>query len=61
MNRRFLLNRTDAKLMGVGAGLADMAGVDALPMRLALILAVLVTGPVAVILYLAAGMLAPSR
>jgi phage shock protein C len=60
MNRRFLLNRTDAKLMGVGAGLAVMTGTDPLVIRLALILAVLVTGPIAVILYVAAGMLAPT-
>jgi phage shock protein C len=59
MNRRFVLNRTDAKLMGVGAGIADMTGIDPLVIRLAIILAVLVTGPVAAILYVAAGMLAP--
>ena len=60
MNRRFVLNRTDAKLMGVGAGLADMTGTDPLVIRLAIVLAVLVTGPVAAILYVAAGMLAPN-
>ena len=59
MNRRFVLNRTDAKLMGVGAGIADMTGTDPLLIRLAIILAVLVTGPIAVILYVAAGLLAP--
>lgn len=60
MNRRFVLNRTGAKLMGVGAGLADMTGTDPLVIRLAIILAVLVTGPVAAILYVAAGILAPN-
>ena len=60
MNRRFVLNRTDAKLMGVGAGLADMTGTDPLVIRLAIILAVLVTGPVAAILYVAAGILPPN-
>lgn len=60
MNRRFVLNRTDAKLMGVGAGLADMTGTDPLVIRLAIILAVLVTGPAAAILYVAAGILAPN-
>ncbi|NJC04881.1 phage shock protein C [Sphingomonas kaistensis] len=59
MNRRFVLNHTDAKLMGVGAGLADMTGTDPLVIRLAIILAVLVTGPVAAVLYVAAGVLAP--
>ena len=28
MNGRFLLNRGDAKVMGVAAGLADYTGVD---------------------------------
>lgn len=59
MNRRFVLNRTDAKLMGVGAGLADMTGTDPLIVRLMIILAVLVTGPIALLLYIAAGLLAP--
>lgn len=58
---RFVLNKQDAKLMGVAAGLADMTGVDALVFRLALILGVLVTGPVAIILYIAAGLLAANR
>lgn len=61
MNRRFLLNRTDSKLMGVCAGIADMIGTDPLLIRLATILAVLVTGPVAIILYVASGFLAPNR
>jgi phage shock protein C len=59
MSRRFLLNRADAKLMGVGAGLADMTGTDPLLIRLAIVFAALVTGPVALVLYLAAGFLAP--
>jgi phage shock protein C len=61
MNRRFLLNRTDAKLMGVASGLADLTGTDLLLIRLALILAVLLTGPVAIIVYIAAGLLAPNH
>ena len=61
MERKFLINRNDAKVMGVGAGLADYFGIDALIVRLALILAVLVTGPVAVLLYIATGWLASER
>jgi phage shock protein C len=61
MNRRFLLNRSDAKLMGVASGLADMTGTDPLLIRLALILAVLVSGPVALIVYIATGLLAPNH
>ena len=30
MNGRFLINRSDAKIMGVAAGLADYTGFDAL-------------------------------
>lgn len=58
---RFLLNKQDGKLMGVAAGLADMANTDPLLIRLGFILAVLVTGPVAVILYFAAGFLGAER
>ena len=61
MQHRFALNRADGKLMGVGAGLADMTGTDPLVIRLLIILAVLVTGPVAAVLYVAAGLLAPTR
>ena len=58
MNGRFLLNPTKAKLMGVAAGLADWLGIDVLAIRLALIVAALVTGPVAVLLYILTGWLA---
>ena len=58
MNGRFLLNRSKAKIMGVCAGLADMTGVDVLVIRLGLIIATLVTGPVAVLLYSLTGWLA---
>ena len=58
MNGRFLLNRPKAKIMGVCAGLADMTGVDVLVIRLGLIIATLMTGPVAVLLYILTGWLA---
>ena len=58
MNGRFLLNPTKAKVMGVCAGLADWSGIDVLAVRLALIVATLVTGPVAVLLYILTGWLA---
>ena len=61
MDRRFILNQQDAKLMGVAAGLADYTGTDPLLVRLAIILAVLVTGPIAIILYIAAGLLAANQ
>lgn len=58
MDRRFLLNKREGKLMGVAAGLADMTRLDPLVIRLALVLALLVTGPIAVVLYVTAGLLA---
>ena len=58
---RFMINRRDAKLLGVGAGIADATGIDPLLVRLGLVFAVLVTGPIAVILYLAAAWLASDR
>ena len=61
MERRFLINRRDAKLMGVGAGIADYFNVDPLIVRLALVLAVLVTGPIAILLYIVTGWLASDR
>ncbi|MEO7276773.1 MAG: PspC domain-containing protein [Sphingomicrobium sp.] len=59
MNGRFLINRRDAKVMGVAAGLADYTGLDATLIRILMIAALLVTGPVMILLYLVAGWLAP--
>ena len=61
MNGRFLINRRDAKVMGVAAGLADYTGVDPLFVRLALVAALLITGPVRILFYLLAGWLAPAQ
>ena len=61
MENRFLLNRREAKLMGVGAGLADYTGLDPLIVRLGLVLTVLLTGPIAIILYVITGWLAADR
>ena len=58
MNGRFLLNRSRAKVMGVAAGLSDWTGIDVLAVRLALVIATLITGPVAVLLYILTGWLA---
>ena len=59
--QKFVLNPRDAKLLGVGAGIADATGLDPLLVRLGLVFAALVTGPIAVILYLAAAWLASTR
>ena len=58
MNSRFVINRSRAKVMGVCAGLADWLQVDVLIVRLGLVLATLMTGPVAVLLYILTGWLA---
>jgi phage shock protein C len=61
MNGRFLVNRRDAKIMGVAAGLADYSGLDPLVIRLAMVAAVLITGPIAILFYILAGWLAPAQ
>ena len=58
MNGRFVLNPARGKVMGVASGLADWTGVDVLAVRLGLIVATLITGPVAVLLYILTGWLA---
>ena len=61
MNGPFVLDKANGKMMGVCAGLADMAGADATLIRLAAVLSLFVLGPVAIILYLVAGCVAPDR
>lgn len=61
MNGRFLLNRTDAKVMGVAAGLADYTGVDPTLVRLIFIAMTLMTGPVMIFFYVMTGLLAPHQ
>ena len=61
MNGRFLINRQDAKVMGVAAGLADYTGIDPLITRLGFVAATLIIGPVMVLFYILAGLLAPHR
>lgn len=61
MNGRFVLNRGEAKVLGVASGLADWTGVDVLLVRLGLIAAVLITGPVAILFYILTGWLAADR
>ena len=61
MNNRFLLNTRDAKIMGVAAGLADWLSVDPLIVRLGLVAATLLTGPVMILFYVLTGWLASDR
>ena len=61
MNQRFLINRGDAKIMGVAAGLADYTGMDPLIVRLGLVALTLVTGPMTILFYVLTGLLAPRQ
>jgi phage shock protein C len=61
MNGRFLINRRDAKVMGVAAGLADYSGIDPTIVRLAFVALTLVTGPVMILFYVLTGLLAPQQ
>ena len=61
MNGRFVLNRPRGKIMGIAAGLADWTGVDVLIIRLSMIAATLLVGPVTILLYILTGWLAADR
>jgi len=61
MNQRFLINRRDAKVMGVAAGLADCTGIDPTIIRLGLVALTLMTGPVMLLFYILTGLLAPNQ
>lgn len=59
MKKTFRLNRRDRKLMGVCAGVADMTGIDATIVRVALVLLTIAGGfPWTLLGYLLAGWLA---
>ena len=61
MNGRFLINRGDAKVMGVAAGLADYSGVDPTMVRVGIVALTLLTGPMMIFLYVVTGLLAPHQ
>ena len=61
MNGRFLINRGDAKVMGVAAGIADYSGIDPTLVRLAIVALTLMTGPVMIFFYVLTGLLAPRQ
>ena len=51
----FRLDRGNAKLMGVCAGVGNATGIDPLLIRLALFLSLLILGPVMVLAYFLTG------
>lgn len=59
MNNSFTLDRSNAKIMGVCAGIANRSGVDVTILRVGLVLLTLCAlGPIGVVAYLLAGWLA---
>jgi phage shock protein C len=61
MNGRFVINRAEAKVMGVAAGIADYSGVDPTIVRVGLIALTLLTGPIMILFYVLTGLLAPRQ
>jgi phage shock protein C len=59
MTGRFALDKANAKLMGVCAGLAELTGADVTLLRLAAVVSLFILGPVAILLYFVAGCIAP--
>lgn len=58
MNSRFALDRQQARICGVCAGLARLAGWDPLLVRMGVIASLLVLGPVTLLAYLVLALLA---
>ena len=61
MNGPFALDKGNAKLMGVCAGLARSTGADATLIRLLMVVSVLALGGLMIPVYLLAGLIAPAR
>lgn len=61
MNSRFALDKPNAKLMGVCAGLARATGTDPLVVRLAAVALGLITGPALLLLYTITAWVAPEQ
>ena len=61
MNNNFALDRQQAKLFGVCAGLARLTAWDPVLVRLGAIVALVVTGPMAIVAYLTVALIADAR
>ncbi len=59
MSNMFRLNKTDGKLMGVCAGLADYSGIDLTLIRVAAVLLTVLGVGSTLLLYLLVGLIAP--
>ena len=60
MDTNFTLDRSNAKAMGVCAGIARMSGADETIVRLAVNASLIVIGPLTILLYIVAACIAPS-
>ncbi len=58
---RFRLNKSQGKIMGVCAGLADYSGIDLSLIRIAAVLLTLCGVGSTILLYLLVGLIAPSN
>jgi phage shock protein C len=61
MTRNFALDRSNAKAMGVCAGIARTSGADVTIVRLIMVASLFVLGPITVLLYVVAGCIAPDQ
>jgi phage shock protein C len=61
MTSRFTLDRTNGKLMGVCAGLAEATDTDVTIVRIVAALSLFLLGPIAIFLYLITAWVAPER
>jgi phage shock protein C len=59
MTTNFTLDRSNAKAVGVCAGIARMTGADVTFVRLAVVASLFVLGPLTVLLYIVAACVAP--
>ena len=57
----FALDRSNRKLMGICSGVARSTGADVTLVRIGTLLTLLLLGPITLLLYFAAGWLAPER
>jgi len=61
MTRRFALDRSNGKMMGVCAGLARACDFDPTLIRVGAVASLFVLGPVAILLYFVTGWIAPNQ
>lgn len=61
MSNSFRLNKSDARIMGVCAGLSDYSGIDLMLVRIAAVLLTVCGFGSTILLYLIVGLIAPSN